>query len=306
MARLPATAGPRLTHRRALVRTQRYRLATNMQPTTVSPRIELLTAVRRHWFVAIVPVVVLVAAAVAIGSKRPVKYTTTANLSIGHVYVSNPVGIPTIIEATQALAAVYSRAINSGAVVQDTRRRLRRVHVLPVAGSLSATPIPQSPLIKVSAQSESQPGAIALANAGAAALAAYVNRQVRDNSASATIAARYLQASLAYRQSLATSKRLARRYTKDPNAASKAARDRAAAATDTAQLRRDALSASYQAAVQGGASSVGVDVFSQASGTTSDRSQMMQILVFVGLVGGLAAGAALALLRASRDLRRGR
>jgi capsular polysaccharide biosynthesis protein len=279
-------------------------LATNVQHTTVSPRIELLAAVRRHWFVAIVPVVVLVAAAVALGLKRPVKYTTTADLSIGHVYVSNPVGIPTIIEATQALAAVYSRAINSGAVVQDTRRRLRREHALPLAGGLSATPIPQSPLIKVSAESQSRPGAIALANAGAAALAAYVNRQVRDNSASTTISARYLQASVAYRQSLATSKRLERQYTKHPNAANKAARDRSAAATDTAQLRRDALSASYQAAVQGGASSVGVDVFSTASAPTSDRSQMMQILVFVGLVGGLAAGAALALLRASRDLRR--
>jgi uncharacterized protein involved in exopolysaccharide biosynthesis len=281
-------------------------LATNVQHTTLSPRIELLAAVRRHWFVAIVPVVLLVAAAVALGLKRPVKYTTTANLSVGHVYVSNPVGIPTIIEATQALAAVYSRAINSSAVVQDTRRRLGREHALPLAGSLSATPIPQSPLIKVSAESQSQPGAIALANAGAAALAAYVNRQVRDNGASTTISARYLQASVAYRKSLATSKRLARRYTKNPTAASKAARDRAAAAADTAQLRRDALSASYQAAVQGGASSVGVDVFSPASATTSDRSQMMQILVFVGLVGGLAAGAALALLRASRDLRRGR
>jgi hypothetical protein len=31
----------------------------------------------------------------------------------------------------------------------------------------------------------------------------------------------------------------------------------------------------------------------------------MQILVFVGLLGGLAAGAALALLRAARDIRRG-
>ena len=90
----------------------------------------------------------------------------------------------------------------------------------------------------------------------------------------------------------------------DPTRANKAARERAAAAADTAQLRRDALSASYQTAVQGGASSVGVDVFSPASTPTSDRSRMMQILVFVGLLGGIAAGLALALLRASRDLRR--
>jgi uncharacterized protein involved in exopolysaccharide biosynthesis len=49
---------------------------------------------------------------------------------------------------------------------------------------------------------------------------------------------------------------------------------------------------------------VGVETFSTASGATSDRSRKLQLLVFVGLLGGLAAGAALALLRAARDLRR--
>ncbi len=147
----------------------------------------MLPAVRRHWVIALVPVILLVAVALVLGLKRPVTYTTTANLSVGHVYVSNPVGIPTIIEATQSLASVYSRAINSSEVVQDARRRLRREHGPPVSGSLAATPIPQSPLIKVSAQSPSRSGAIALANAAAAALAAYINRQVRDNDAAATI-----------------------------------------------------------------------------------------------------------------------
>jgi uncharacterized protein involved in exopolysaccharide biosynthesis len=280
---------------------QRFGLANTVQHTTAAPRIDVLTAVRRHWLVALAPVVLLVAAAVVLGLKRPVTYTTTATLSVGHVYQSDAAGIPTIIEATNSLASVYTRAISSTEVVQDARRRLRREHALPVSGGLSATPIPQSPLIKVSATSRSESGAIALANAGAAALAAYINRQVRDNSASTTIAARYLQAAVTYRQRLATSRRLARRYANDPTPANKAAREHAAAAADTAQLRRDALSASYQTAVQGGTSSVGVDVFSPASTPTSDRKRMMQILVFVGLLGGIAAGLALALLRASRD-----
>jgi len=51
---------------------------------------------------------------------------------------------------------------------------------------------------------------------------------------------------------------------------------------------------------------VSVESFSRATGATNDRKSMMQILVFVGLLGGLAAGAALALLRAARDIRRGR
>jgi capsular polysaccharide biosynthesis protein len=277
-------------------------LATNLQHTSFAPRIDALHAVRRHWFVAILPVVLLVAGAVALAAKRPPRYTATANLSVGHVYVSNPTGIATIIDATQSLAAVYSRAIHSGAVVEDTKRRLGEGS--SVSGSFSATPLPNSPLIKISAESPSQREAVLLANTSAAALAAYVNRQVRDNSASATLSDRYREASLSYRQLLETSDRLQRRYEKHSTRANKAARDRAAAATDTALLRREALRASYQQAVQGGTSSIGVEMFSRAAGATSDRRSMAQILVLVGLMGGIAAGAALALLRAARDIRR--
>jgi hypothetical protein len=278
------------------------RLATNA-PHNPGPRVDVLRALRRHWRLALVPVVLFVAVAVVLGIKRPARYTTTATLSVGHVYVSDPVGIPTIIEATQSLASVYSRAINARSVVQDARRRLGR-DAASVTGGLSATPIPSSPLIKVSAESPTQRGAVALANAGAAALAAYINAQVRDNNQTATLSTRYREAALTYRQRLDTSNRLARRYALNPTASNKAARDRAAAATDTAQLRREALRASYQTAVQGGISSVGVDVFSPASAAVSDRAEKMQLLVFVGLLGGIAAGVALALLRASRDMAR--
>jgi uncharacterized protein involved in exopolysaccharide biosynthesis len=279
-------------------------LGSNVEQTSAAPGSHLLSAARRHWFVALLPVLLFVGGAVALGLKRPARYTATANLSVGHVYVSNPTGIATIIDATQALAAVYSRAIHSGEVLQDTQRRLGQGS--SVSGSFSATPLPNSPLIKVTAESSSARGAVALANTSADALALYVNRQVRDNSASATLSDRYREASLRYRQQLDIRNRLKRRYERDQTRANKAARDRAAAAADTALLRREALRASYEQAVQGGTSSIGVESFSRASGATSDRKSKTQILVFVGLLGGLAAGAALALLRAARDIRRGR
>jgi capsular polysaccharide biosynthesis protein len=281
---------------------ERLRLASDA-PQTPAPRVEVLSALRRHWLVAVIPVVVFLAVAAILAVKRPVHYTSTANLSVGHVYVSNPVGIPTIIEATQSLASVYSRAINATTVVQDARRRLGR-EASSVSGGLSATPIPQSPLIRVSAQSPTSRGAVALANAGAGALAAYINGQVRDNSQTGSLATRYRQASLSYRKAADISDRLARRYAQDPTAAKKAARDRAAATTDTIALRREALRASYQSAVQGGISSVGVEVFSPAGVAVNDRGQKLQLLLFVGLLGGLAAGTALALLLSARDLRR--
>jgi uncharacterized protein involved in exopolysaccharide biosynthesis len=277
-------------------------LATNLQHTTAPPRIEVLSALRRHWIVALLPVVLFVTAAVELGLRRPVRYTTTANLSVGHVYVNNAAGIPTIIEATQSLAAVYSRAIRSGAVVADTRRRLGH-DSSSASGSVTATPIPDSPLIKVSAESSSQRGAVELANAASAALAAYVNGQVRDNEASTTLSARYRQAALRYREVVDARDRAAHRFRRHPTRKNKARRDRTAAEADTALLRRDALRASYQQAVQGGTSSVGAEMFSRASTPTSDRWRVMQLLAFVGLIGGLAAGTALALLRSYRKPR---
>lgn len=279
-------------------------MGDNVEQNSAAPGSQLLRAARRHWFLALLPVLLFVGGAVALGIKRPARYEAQANLSVGHVYINNPAGIATIIDATQALAAVYSRAIHSGEVLQDTRRRLGEGS--SVSGSFNATPLPNSPLIKVTAESSSARGAIVLANSSADALALYVNKQLRDNSASSTLSDRYRDASLKYRQALDDRNRLRRRYQRDETRANKEARDRAAAAADTALLRREALRASYEQAVQGGSASVGIESFSRASGATSDRRSMMQILVFVGLLGGLAAGAALALLRAARDIRRGR
>jgi hypothetical protein len=276
-------------------------MATTLQHRSASPRVALLPAVRRHWILAFIPVLLFVGVAIALGVKRQPRYTAATYLSVGHVYVGNPGAIPTVIDATKSLAAVYSRGIRASSVVADTRRRLAQTRV---TGQVSATPIPDSPLIKVTAESSSQPNAVRLANASGAALAAYVNQQVRDNGASGVLAQRYLAAALKYRRLRDRSDRLAKAFEQRPSRARKAARDQAGAATDTALLARETLRANYAAAVEGGTSSVAVDVFSRAAGATSDRVRMLQVLGFVGLIGGLAAGAALVMLRARRVARR--
>ena len=69
-------------------------------------------------------------------------------------------------------------------------------------------------------------------------------------------------------------------------------------AISVALLRREALRASYLNLVQGTASTAGVETFSRATSAASDRVRMLQIMVFLGLVAGVAAGMALALFRA--------
>jgi hypothetical protein len=277
-------------------------LAAGVYDTTPAPGIDVLGALYRHWVVLLLPVVLLVGAAVGLGIKRPPKYTSTATLQVGHVYISNPAGVGTIIEATQTLAGVYSRTIQATSVQQDVAQRLKRASV-PVSGGLSATPLPNTPLIKVTAQATSAGGATALANAGADSLVDYVNHEVRASDVTGTLATRYKQAALDYRQKKDTSDRLQRRYRLHSTQRNRAARNAAGAATDGALLTLHTLESSYQQAVQGGAASAAVEPFARAGSASNDRSKTMQILVFVGLMGGIAGGVALALLRTYRETR---
>lgn len=277
-------------------------MASDAQDSYETPRIEMLSAVRRHWFVALIPVVVLVAVSVVLGLERPARYTATAYLSVGHVFGSNPAEIPTLIEATRSLASVYSRTIDASTVKEETARRLGQLS-FRVSGHLSATPIPETPLIKVSAKSPSKREAVALANAGSVALAQYVNHQLRRGGELTALSQGYRRAALRYRQLLDTQERLDRRYNANRTTENRAARARAGAVADAALFDRSALGARYQAASQSDSASPAIQIFSPASAAASDRSSTMQILVFAGLIGGLAAGTALALLRAQRKTR---
>ena len=268
--------------------------------TTAAPPIGVLSALRRHWIVATLPVIVLVGAALALGLNRPPRYTATATLSVGRIYVNNPAGVSGVIEATQSLASVYSRAIRSSAVQQETARRLGEGS-LRASDQVSATPVPDSPLIKVSADSWSARGAVALATAASGALAGYVERQGRSDQ-DAVILSEYQSAERRYRKRVAQRRQLARRYKADPTPENKAARDRASVPISVALLRREALRASYLSLVQGTTSTPAIEMFTRAS-ATSDRFRMLQIMLFLGLIAGLAAGMALALLRAYRGTR---
>ena len=263
--------------------------------------IGVLSALRRHWFVAIVPVIVLVGVAAALGLQRTPRYTATASLSVGRIYINNPAGVTSVLEATRALASVYSRSIRATAVLEDTERRLGEGS-LGASDEITATPIPQSPLIRISAESSSARRAVALATAASGALSAYVGRQERSDEDS-VILANYRQVERRYQARVQERARLARRYRSDPTSTNKAARDQATVAVSVALLRRDAVRASYLNLVQGTGSIPAVEEFTRASSATSDRMRMLQIMVFLGLVAGLAAGVALALLRARNETR---
>jgi capsular polysaccharide biosynthesis protein len=275
-------------------------LVTGIENRVAPAASGLLTAVRRHWITALIPVVLLVAAAVQVGLKRTPQFTATANVAVGSVFVDSPVGIASALQGTESLASVYSRLIDANAVTEGTSRRLAQ-DSLPESGTVSATPIAESPIVKITARAASARQAIALANAASASLVRYVNRERGADDDANAIARLYSRAALRFRGRADLRNRLTARYKRNPTTAKRLARDRAAAAADTALLRRDGLLARYQTAVQGVTVTPPLRVLTSATEATSDRYTTLQILVFVGLLGGLAAGAALALLRTPRS-----
>lgn len=269
---------------------------------TQPPRLSVGTSIRRHWRIVVVAIAIFVAVALLIGLQRTPEYTATAELSVGHAYVDSPAGIPGVIEATKSLASVYSRTASGSAVRDGTARRLRREGI-STAGQISATPIPDSPLIRVTGEAGSEREAVALANAGAEALAQHVNGQVASERADDAAVKRYADASTEWRQALDARARATAAYRNDPSPTNRVVLDRASSAVDVAELRREAIRAGYQASGQSSANAPTLEAFSLADSATSDRSTTLQILLFIALLGGFAAGVALVLLRAQRELR---
>jgi hypothetical protein len=69
-------------------------------------------------------------------------------------------------------------------------------------------------------------------------------------------------------------------------------------------LRADALKQSYLASNQNQSGTAVPEIISRATGASSDRARVLQILLFVAAATGIVVGTALALIRGRREARR--
>jgi hypothetical protein len=271
-------------------------------PPGAPPRVSIPEAMRRHWLIALLPVVLLVGAAVAVSLTRPPTYTATAQLAVGRLAVTDVAALPGVVEAQQSVASAYSRAIDSTSVARPLARRFRTTPDA-VASRVSATPIPDSPLVRVQGRAGSERGAVALANAASVQLIDYTRGITRANPDATAILQRFRAAALLQQRRQSAQDDAQRNYDADPSPGNKRALTRAQVAAQTAQLRADALRATYRDLQRGGTVSPGLESFSVATSASSDLRAKLQLLVLVGLLAGLAAGAGLATLRANRRTR---
>lgn len=262
-----------------------------------------LRAARRGWPFVVLAVVVFTAAGAAWGLRRAPEYTADARISAIRLDVQNIAGLPGALDASKALTTLYSRAVIADEV---TRPVARAAHVSPayVLDHVDATPVPDAPIIKVTARSPRSGEAIRLANATSDALLAFATAHTEAAAGITPIMDSYRRHQLRAAVLRDVLGRATRRVDAAPTAEHRRAFREAAADLEQENLRIEYLRQAYQNAQLARAAAPNAQEFAAATTVTSDRSAMVQLAVFLGVLAGLAVGVAVAALFAAR--RRGR
>jgi Mrp family chromosome partitioning ATPase len=256
-------------------------------------------AVRRHPFLAVLPVVALTAIGIVLGLSRQPVYTATTRM-----YVQVPSGEPStlfaVTDAASGLASAYSRAVDATAVGSAVARDLKG-DASAAAGTASATPVPDSPIVKVAANASSSRGAVRLANVTADELAKYINGLNTSSSASQYALAAFSAATRRVARARATLLDAQKAVAALPTTDAKVQLESARAAYEVAQLRQSAAKERFTSLQSGQQPSL--ESLRKATGATNDRKSKLELFGFAGLLAGALAGCALALIGRALDTR---
>lgn len=264
-----------------------------------TPRPTVGQAVVRYWFLVLIPAVVLAGAGVALALRHPPRYTSEATLNVGKPDPTSP-AFGGYVSAAAGLAAVYSREINASGVVAPVSTKLHVSQGL-VASRLSATPVQDSPIIRVIGKAPSASAAETIANVGASTLTSYVTSENRANPDAGRLLGQYQSVADQKAQNDLALARDNQALNLDPrNLALRARIAQETARGNGLGLRLNALNGAYVAAEASQASTNVITPLSPASSASSDRSSTLQKLGGAGLLAGLVIGVGLAVWRANR------
>jgi hypothetical protein len=246
----------------------------------------------RHPILTILPVLLLVGAALYVGLARDPVYTAKARINVGRTNVPAYV-LQNVVGGNQALAASYSRLIATEKVVRDAARRTG-TPPLETRDRLDASPIPGSTLIQVEGTGPNERGAVALANAGSQSLIKYVTKATRDRESRVAFKR--------YKAAQARVQRLQRRvrFLFAQGRKRQADLNRAEVDFEAAKLRASNLANLYRTSTADPGASP-LSLIGPAASASSDFGTTLERLVLIGLAAGLVLGLGLALLSANRD-----
>lgn len=254
-------------------------------------RLTLVDAVRRHLLLALMPVVLFVGAAVALGLERQSEYTSEARLNVGGLNLTRQ-SIEGYTAAVQQLAVAYARSVDAEGVVEPVGRELR-VSPQDVAARVSATPIQGSSVVRVLATGDSAAEAERIADVTADSLVEYAIELNSGRSTSDRMLTRFREASRSVRRARAALDRARGRK-----------RSTLQTRLDVARLEMETAGFLYSQSQAGQATTELVQKLAPASPATNDRDDVLKDYLAAALVAGLLCGIGLAVARANALARR--
>jgi capsular polysaccharide biosynthesis protein len=257
-----------------------YNGDARFEPEPPSP----FQSVLRHPIVTILTILVFVGGAFAFATLREPTWTSEARLGIGELSPSTD-SAPGIVEANQQLASAYSRAASADRVLAPVSRELGLSKGV-VKKRLSASPIPESPIITVKGTGPDERSAVAVAQVGTSALVRYIRELGNRNPEAERLLSELTDA----RRDVAKLQQTAIVGAANPE-------------LDEAKLRVRSLEAQYLETTQRGGATP-ITELNPAETATNDSDRILKLALVVGVLAGLAVGAALATLRELRVRRR--
>lgn len=290
-------------------------LETNYVSPTWANYVSPGRSAMRHLAMVAVVTVVCVVGGIAYGFARHPVYSAEARLYVGKTLsLTNTAAIAGLATASYNIASDYARLVSTSSVIDATEKTLG--HPGHLGGTLAASPVPDSPILRVDASATNATFASSLANAGATALVSIVD-QINQLARSQV---NQLQLNYAKDENAVVSLTAARNgllseigklSTKAGNQSRinslQAQANKDSTAIQVSQLKAEADSAQYQSQVSSLTSEE--QVISQvgnAVATGNTRKKNLEIGLIVGLVGGLILGVATASYRDLRNDRRDR
>lgn len=258
----------------------------------VEQRLPVLEALRRHFLLALLPVILLVGAAIAYGLQREPEYESEARLNVGGLSLTQQ-SLEGYTVAVQQLAVAYSRSIHATRVVDNAAREVG-LEPGEVIERTEATPIQGSSVIRVIATGPDSARTRALADAMADSLMDYATDLNSGRGASTRLLERFEDSSRDY---ITERQRLNR--ARQPRA-----RREIEHRLSIAKLERDTAGFLYGQAQAGQTVTGLVQKLAPASIPASDRDERTRDYAAGAAIAGILIGIGLAVARANALARR--